>query len=126
MALIRSTGMKPELVVGSLVHVLGYRFRLHAKELPGKPDIVRRPHRQAILVHGCFWHQHPKTSCLDGRLPKSNTAYWHVKLARNVERDKDCVIALRKLGWKVLVIWECETKDRPKLERKLQKFLAAA
>lgn len=125
MRAIRSTGMKPEMAVRSLIHRYGYRFRLHAKELPGKPDIVRRPHRQAIFVHGCFWHQHSDPKCLDGRPPKSNTGYWSGKLARNVQRDKDVLAALKKLGWKVLVIWECETKAPAKLERKLLRFLAA-
>lgn len=118
--------MKPELIVRSLVHRLGYRFRLHAQELPGKPDIVRRPQRQAIFVHGCFWHQHRKTQCLDGRLPKSNTAYWHPKLSRNVQRDEASVAALKKTGWRVLVIWECETKDIGALEQRLRRFLKAA
>jgi DNA mismatch endonuclease, patch repair protein len=119
---IRSKGMKPERVVGSALHRLGYRFRLHAKELPGKPDIVRRPYKQAIFVHGCFWHQHPKTGCLDGRAPKSNTGYWLPKLARNVERDKQAIAALRASGWKVLVVWECEIKSPAPLERKIRKF----
>jgi DNA mismatch endonuclease (patch repair protein) len=120
---IRSSGMKPEMIVRSLVHGPGYRFRLHARELPGKPDIVRRPHKQAIFVHGCFWHQHPKQKCLDGRLPKSNTSYWHPKLSGNVERDKAAAAALKKAGWRVLVIWECETKDMETLKRRLRKFL---
>lgn len=121
---IRSKDMKPELIVRSIVHRLGYRFRLHAKELPGKPDIVRRKCKQAIFVHGCFWHLHPKKNCRDSRLPKSNTGYWHVKLKRNVERDKRAVRLLKKDLWRVLVIWECETKDRGKLESRLRKFLA--
>lgn len=120
---IRSKDMKPERVVRSLVHRFGCRFRLHAKELPGKPDIVRRQHSQAIFVHGCFWHQHSKQNCLDGRLPKSNGKYWLPKLASNVLRDKRNVAKLRRGGWKVLVIWECETKVPEKLERKLLKFL---
>jgi DNA mismatch endonuclease (patch repair protein) len=122
---IRSKNMKPEIVVRSAVHRLGYRFRLHAKELPGKPDIVRRRQKQAIFVHGCFWHLHPKAGCLDARVPKSNTSYWHNKLERNVERDKQATSLLKKAGWHVLVIWECETKDREKLECKLRKFLSA-
>lgn len=118
-----STNMKPERAVRAIIQSQGCRFRLHAKELPGKPDIVRRPHKQAIFVHGCFWHQHSDARCLDGRLPKSNRGYWVPKLARNVQRDKDAVAALRKMGWKVLVVWECETKNPAKLERKLRKFL---
>jgi DNA mismatch endonuclease (patch repair protein) len=122
---IRSKNMKPELIVRSAVHRLGYRFRLHARELPGKPDIVRRKHKQAIFVHGCFWHLHPKRGCLDARLPKSNTDYWHEKLNRNVERDENAITSLKKAGWRVLVIWECETKHRQKLEQRLHKFLSA-
>lgn len=120
---IRSKDMKPEVAVRSVVHRHGYRFRLHAKELPGKPDIVRRPYKQAIFVHGCFWHQHADPKCLDGRPPKSNTGYWLPKLARNVQRDKDAAAALRKMGWKVLVIWECETKTPVRLEKRVLKFL---
>ncbi len=120
---IRSKGMKPERVAGSLIHRLGYRFRLHAKELPGKPDLVRRAQKQAIFIHGCFWHQHQKKSCLDGRPPKSNTGYWLPKLARNMERDRGAVRALRSNGWKVLVVWECETKNQEVLGRKIAAFL---
>src|SRR3569832_2601662 len=122
---IRSFEMKPERIVRSIIHRLGYRFRLHASELPGKPDVVRRAQKQAIFVHGCFWHQHKLRSCLDGRLPISNTGYWLPQLARNVERDKSSASALRKLGWRVLTVWECETKSPDKLSQKLQKFLAS-
>jgi DNA mismatch endonuclease, patch repair protein len=97
MAAIRSKGMKPEMIVRSLVHSMGYRFRLHAATLPGKPDLVFAGRRCAIFVNGCFWHQHAKKSCPDGRLPKSNLAYWIPKLTRNVERDKVNRQALRKL-----------------------------
>ena len=110
MAAIRSTGMKPEMIVRSLVHGMGYRYRLHAKNLPGKPDLVFRPRRKVIFVHGCFWHQHPKKACKDGRAPKSNLGYWSAKLARNVTRDAKNLDDLRLLGWRVLVIWECETE----------------
>jgi DNA mismatch endonuclease (patch repair protein) len=123
---IRSKDMKPELVVRSTVHRLGYRFRLHAKELPGKPDIVRRKYKQAILVHGCFWHLHPKEDCADARLPKSNTDYWHNKLKCNVERDALAIRALKRSGWCVLVIWECETKEQKKLSSRIEKFLSTS
>ena len=124
MAAIRSRDMKPELIVRSLVHRMGYRYRLHAKDLPGKPDLVFRSRRRAIFVHGCFWHQHPKRSCKDGRAPKSNLGYWAGKLARNVRRDTSNLAALKTLGWRVLAIWECETvQDQAKLARRLQKFL---
>jgi DNA mismatch endonuclease (patch repair protein) len=120
---IKSKGMKPELLVRSLAHRLGYRFRLHAKDLPGKPDIVFRPQRKAIFVHGCFWHGHERIDCLDGRTPKSNLSYWRPKLARNKERDSANVAALKAAGWRTLVIWECETKDTKKLAKRLTAFL---
>lgn len=120
---IRSKGMKPELVVRSLIHGMGYRFRLHARELPGKPDVVRRRQKQAIFVHGCFWHLHPKVTCLDARLPRSNTDYWHAKLRKNVARDRAAIAQLKKQGWRVLVIWECDTKDAAKLATRLEAFL---
>jgi DNA mismatch endonuclease (patch repair protein) len=121
---IRSRETKPEVAVRKIVHGLGYRFRLHAKELPGKPDIVRRPHRQAIFVHGCFWHQHPAEGCLDSRPPKSNQTYWSPKLAGNVARDRRNVAALRRSGWRVMIVWDCELKQPEKLSRRLARFLA--
>ena len=108
MAAIRSSGMKPEMMVRSLVHGMGYRYRLHAKDLPGKPDLVFRSRKKVIFVHGCFWHQHAKMACKDGRAPKSNLGYWSAKLARNVARDSRNIEDLTNLGWKVLVVWECE------------------
>lgn len=101
---IRSKDMKPELLVRRLVHSLGYRYRLHRKDLPGKPDLVFGPHQKVIFVHGCFWHLHPDPNCVDARMPKSNTDYWKPKLERNVERDKQHIAALIKAGWKVLTI----------------------
>ena len=123
MAAIRSKDMKPELIVRRLVHAMGYRYRLHRKGLPGKPDLAFGPKRKVIFVHGCFWHQHDKADCLDGRLPKSNTGYWGPKLQRNAERDQRNLAELSKLGWDALVIWECETKDSDALRRRLRKFL---
>lgn len=124
MAAIRSTGMKPEMMVRSLVHRMGYRFRLHVKDLPGKPDLVFRSRKKVIFVHGCFWHQHAKASCKDGRPPRSNIHYWSVKLARNIERDTANLKALRRLGWKVLVLWECDVlKAKPALEQRIKRFL---
>lgn len=120
---IKSKGMKPELLVRSLAHRLGFRFRLHSKDLPGKPDLVFRSRRKAIFVHGCFWHSHERADCLDSRLPKSNVGYWVPKLARNKERDVENVAALKAAGWRVLTVWECETKDERKLTRALTRFL---
>jgi DNA mismatch endonuclease (patch repair protein) len=118
---IRSRNMKPELIVRSLAHRLGYRFRLHRKDLPGKPDLVFASRRKVIFVHGCFWHQHE--GCIDSRLPKTNTAYWHPKLTRNVERDAASIRALRSTKWRSLVIWECETKDEARVAKKIERFL---
>lgn len=124
MSAIRSAGMKPEMLVRSLVHRMGYRYRLHAKDLPGKPDLVFRPRRKVIFVHGCFWHQHGKISCKDGRQPKSRTSYWGPKLARNVERDSANLAQLKAAGWRILVLWECDVlKSKPMLEGRIRKFL---
>ena len=105
-------------------HSLGYRFRLHRKDLPGKPDLVFSRRRAVIFIHGCFWHQHPDPACLDARPPKSNTAYWNSKLIRNQERDAAHEAALKAQGWRVLVIWECETKDTPAIKARLKKLLS--
>jgi DNA mismatch endonuclease (patch repair protein) len=107
--------------VRSTAHRLGYRFRLHAKRLPGTPDLVFPRLRKVILVHGCWWHRH---SCpLGEKSPRSNLEYWGPKLRRNVERDQEAHRALSQLGWQILVIWECETADANRLAAKLQAFL---
>jgi len=118
---IRSKGMLPELAVRSMVHGMGFRFRLHRKDLPGKPDIVFVSRRKVIFVHGCFWHAH---ACNIAHTPKSNAAYWVPKLQRNQARDKKNLEALTALGWKPLVIWECELKDARRLQRRVSDFLA--
>jgi DNA mismatch endonuclease (patch repair protein) len=124
MAAIKSAGMKPEMLVRSMVHRMGYRFRLHAKDLPGKPDLVFRPRKKAIFVHGCFWHQHQDAKCPDGRAPKSNLGYWAPKLARNVTRDARNLEALKAMGWKTLVLWECEILRAPdRMAKKVAAFL---
>jgi DNA mismatch endonuclease, patch repair protein len=121
MAAIQSKDMKPEMVVRSMAYSLGYRFRLHRKDLPGTPDLVFPSRRAVIFVHGCFWHQH--TECREGRLPSSRQEYWGPKLTRNVARDVACVLALNASGWRVLTVWECETKDASKLRDRLLAFL---
>jgi DNA mismatch endonuclease (patch repair protein) len=118
---IRSKGMRPELAVRRLLHKMGYRFRLHRKDLPGKPDVVLVSRRKVIFVHGCFWHSHP--GCKAAHMPKSNLAYWNPKLARNRERDAESIRALSAFGWKSMVIWECETKDEKRLGKRLRLFL---
>jgi DNA mismatch endonuclease, patch repair protein len=125
MSRIRSKGMKPERIVRSLAHKMGYRFRLHRADLPGKPDLVFPSRKKAIFVHGCFWHQHESRQCLDGRPPHSNQEYWLAKLKRNKERDAEVISNLKTLGWESLVIWECETKDTRSISTKLTEFLDA-
>ena len=120
MRAIRSTGMKPELRVRSLAHSLGYRFRLHRTDLPGKPDLAFGPRRKVIFVHGCFWHSH---NCKTAHVPKSNREYWGPKLDRNRIRDQKNIEALKANGWGALVIWECETHDETVLKKRLKAFL---
>ena len=103
---ITKTDTKPELAVRRAAHRLGYRFRLHRRDLPGTPDLVFPRLRKVILVHGCFWHQH--VGCRLARQPKSRLDYWLPKLERNRKRDAETQAALRKLGWDVLVVWECQ------------------
>ena len=117
---IRSKGMLPELAVRSMVHRMGFRFRLHRKDLPGKPDLVFASRRKVIFVHGCFWHAH---DCNIAHKPKSNAGYWGPKLTRNQMRDTKNIEALTAAGWKTLVIWECETKDAPSAKKRLTRFL---
>jgi DNA mismatch endonuclease (patch repair protein) len=113
--------MKPELRVRRAAHTAGYRFRLHRDSLPGRPDLVFVNRKKVIFVHGCFWHRHD--NCADGRLPMSNASYWEPKLARNVERDAEHLAKLKATGWKVLVIWECQTADQHQLSKRLRRFL---
>jgi len=122
MSLVRSKNTKPELVVRRLVYALGYRYRLHVRSLPGAPDLVFGSRRKAIFVHGCFWHQH---ACPSGdRMPKSRVDFWRTKLEGNAMRDRRTVAKLRRLGWRVLTIWECQVNDQSRLERRLASFLA--
>jgi DNA mismatch endonuclease, patch repair protein len=120
MRAIRSKDMLPELRIRSLVHNLGYRFQLHRKDLPGKPDLVFASRRKVIFVHGCFWHSH---NCKIAHVPKSNVSYWLSKLERNRDRDKKNVKALRAGGWACFIIWECETKDCSAVAARVKKFL---
>lgn len=115
MGRIRSKHTTPEIKVRSLLHSMGYRFRLHSKDLPGKPDIVMPRHKIVVFCHGCFWHQHPK--CKRASTPKSNIDYWKPKLQGNVLRFEENKKKMQDLGWKVVVIWECETKSGEKLRK---------
>ena len=123
MSRIRGKDTKPEMIVRSLVHQMGFRFRLHRKDLPGKPDLVLPRHNKVIFVHGCFWHMH---WCRYGRVvPKTNTEFWQNKRIGNVERDRRNIRKLRRVGWKTLVIWECWTRDvENKVIPRLEDFLA--
>jgi DNA mismatch endonuclease (patch repair protein) len=119
---IKSKGMKPELIVRTMVHNMGYRYRLHSRDLPGKPDLVFRPRKKVIEVRGCFWHQH--RGCREAHIPKSRSGYWLPKLAGNRQRDKANYKQLLKLGWRILVVWECEVANTALLSAKLRKFLS--
>ncbi len=114
MAAIRAKDTKPELFIRSLLHTSGYRYRLHKKDLPGKPDLYLKKYGAMIFVHGCFWHQHP--NCKYAAVPKSNESFWHPKLRKNVGRDKQHLKELREKGYRVLTIWECEIKEARKTD----------
>ena len=120
---IGSKNTLPELRVRRLLHGMGYRYRLHRKDLPGAPDIVSGPRRKAIFINGCFWHGHEDAGCRDGRRPDSNRGYWLPKLQRNKERDRQNLEDLRKSGWESLVIWECQTVQVNQLRRVLRRFM---
>lgn len=120
---VKSRDTGPELLVRRRLHALGFRFRLHRKDLPGKPDIVLPSRKLAIFVHGCFWHWH---GCSKGRLPKSRKDFWQPKLARNRERDRTNEERLGAVGWRVLTIWQCETVDQEALDHRLQKAVSEA
>lgn len=121
MSRIKGKDTKPEMKVRRLVHGLGYRYRLHSKDLLGKPDLVFPGRHKVIFVHGCYWHMH---SCRYGKVvPKTNTEFWQNKRQSNVTRDERNMAALTEAGWKILVLWECELKDEDSLLEKLKQFL---
>jgi DNA mismatch endonuclease (patch repair protein) len=107
--------------VRQIAYALGYRFRLHFRKLPGTPDLAFPGRRKAVFVHGCFWHRHK--GCRRASIPKSNRAFWRAKLARNASRDAEELAAIRKQGWRALVVWECEVKNEPRLAARLRRFL---
>lgn len=118
MSRVRSKDTKPEMAVRRLVHAMGFRYRLHSSDLPGKPDLVFPRLQKVIFVHGCFWHQHPRC----GRKPKSKLGFWLKKLSQNRERDLRNQQELRRLGWKILIVWECQL-SRSNLADRLRSFL---
>ena len=118
---VRSKNTRPELLVRSMLHRMGYRFRVHVSGLPGKPDIVFRSRSKIILVNGCFWHAHE--NCSFSHVPRSRTKYWSEKLATNKRRDRQNLLKLRELGWFPLTIWECELAHKEVLASKLINFL---
>ena len=120
MAAVHSKDTQPEMIIRRYVHSLGYRYRLHRADLPGKPDLVFGPKKKVIFVHGCFWHQH---GCKGSHLPKSNTDYWEPKLSRNIKRDAENMLKLIDNGWSAIIIWESELKDMDLVKKKIRDFL---
>lgn len=121
MSKVGGKNTKPELIVRSLLHRMGYRFRIHRADLPGNPDISLPRHKKVIFIHGCFWHGH--IECPRAKRPSTNQEFWQKKLDKNIERDRQNIAKLDDLGWTVLVIWQCEMKDLGKLEQKIDGFM---
>ena len=122
MGKIKGKNTKPELLVRSMLHKMGYRFRLYRRDLPGNPDITLPKFKKVIFVHGCFWHGHE--NCKRSKRPTTNREFWNEKLNKNIHRDKKNTEELHDKGWETLIIWTCETKDREHLKQKLEDFLA--
>ncbi|MDI7267573.1 MAG: very short patch repair endonuclease [Myxococcota bacterium] len=123
MSRVRGQNTQPELIVRSSLHRRGHRFRLHVRELPGCPDIVLPRHRSVVFVHGCFWHGHK--GCRLAALPTTRRLFWRTKFSGNARRDTLVVRRLRRLGWRVLIVWQCQTHDGERLAGRLSRFLAA-
>lgn len=121
MAAIKSKNTSPELIVRKILFSEGYRYRIHDSKLPGKPDIVLKKYKTVIFVHGCFWHSH--ANCKRANMPKTNLDYWSNKISKNVDRDKEHYEELKEGEWKILIIWECQTKDREQVRKLLSKVL---
>lgn len=120
MSRIKSSNTKPELIVRSILHRMGFRFRLHRKDIPGKPDIVLPKYKTVIFVHGCFWHRHE--GCKYAYTPKSRVDFWEAKFSSNIKRDIKVKKQLDELNWNIFVIWECELSDINSLRKKIQKY----
>lgn len=123
MQAVRRHDTAPEMTVRQLLHAMRYRFRLHRKDLPGTPDIVLPRYRKVILVHGCFWHGHEQ--CKRATVPTNNATTWRSKIECNQKRDERNLVALRELGWDVLIVWECEVRDTARLASRMQDFLTS-
>ncbi len=121
MSRVRSRDTRPEMIVRRIAHGLGFRYRLHRRDLPGTPDLVFPKYRAVIMVHGCFWHRHP--GCKYASTPSTRENYWTKKFQGNVVRDRRNLTALSRLGWRTLVIWECETRDREAVAERIADFL---
>lgn len=121
MSRIPNKNTTPERVVRSALHRMGFRFRLHRSDLPGKPDIALPKHRTVVFVHGCFWHRH--AGCRYSYTPKTRTAFWMQKFRCNVQRDRAVLRALRQLGWRVLTVWECQTHESDQLRGRLERLM---
>jgi len=121
MSRIKSSNTKPEIIVRSLLHNMGYRFRLHRKDLPGKPDIVLPRYKSVIFVHGCFWHRHK--GCKNAASPKTKKTFWREKFRANVERDRKVQKEMKSMGWKIQIIWECELSDPEEVRKSLKSHL---
>ena len=121
MSHISGKNTKPEILVRSLLHRMGYRFRIHKKDLPGRPDICLPKHKKVIFVHGCFWHGHE--NCPRSKRPTTNVEFWNKKIDGNIERDRENIKKLKRLGWQTLTIWTCEIKNQEELKNKLISFI---
>lgn len=121
MRAVRGRDTKPEMRVRRIAHALGYRFRLHRRDLPGKPDLTFPRLKKVVFVHGCFWHQHQR--CKRASMPTSNVKFWRAKLTRNAERDAGQVAAVKAAGWRALVVWECQLRNEERLRSRLRQFL---
>lgn len=121
MSAIKGSNTKPEIAVRQILHSLGFRFRLHRKDLPGRPDIVLAKYRTVVFVHGCFWHRHP--GCRLASTPATRAEFWEAKFSRNVIRDRENYEKLMGLGWRIIVVWECDLRNRDDLVHRLHSFL---
>lgn len=123
MSRVRGKNTRPEMIVRRLVHAMGYRYRLHRRDIPGTPDLAFPSRKKVIFMHGCFWHRHPDPTCKLARMPKSRLDFWGPKLRENRKRDENNLRRLENLGWQILVVWECEIRHKEQLENRLLEFL---